>query len=132
MKRREFLIGSTATVVAAGVAPSLLHAATPESTFSGAPKLSRERFEQLVNSNFRIYKKGWVSETVKLEKLKEGPLSPGAEQFTLEFRGSQGTRLPSGMYLVNHRQDGDMLLYLESVGTSKDSYNYLAVFNLIA
>jgi hypothetical protein len=131
MKRREFLIGLSTACVAAGVVPVTAHATAPEKYFTGAPSLSRERFRQLLGSQFRVYAKNWNSFNLKLAAIKDGPASAGLEQFSLVFQGAGGVKLPPGTYLLSHRGDGNHLLYLDPAPGPSGVQSFVARFSLL-
>ena len=133
MKRREFLISCAASCAAAGIVPITAHATAPDKCFSGAPRLTKDRFLHLVNSHFRVYKKDWKSVAMKLTAVQEGPTTAGLDQFSLVFTGSRDAHLQAGSYLVNHRKDGDFLLYLEPSGIRDGNSNtFVAMFSLLS
>jgi hypothetical protein len=131
MKRREFLISCAASCAAAGIVPITAHATAPDKCFSGAPRLTKDRFLHLVNSQFKVYKKDWQSVPVKLTAVQEGPAAAGLDQFSLVFQGPRTASLQAGSYLVSHRKDGDFLLYLEPAGSQQGSSTFVAQFSLL-
>jgi hypothetical protein len=133
MKRREFLVSCAAGCVAAGIVPVTAHATAPDKYFSGAPRLSKQRFQELVNSQFRVYSNGWNSVPIKLTAVHDGPEAPGLDQFSILFHGPKNASIQAGSYLVNHHKDGDFLLYLEPAGSQANtSTTFVATFSLLS
>jgi hypothetical protein len=130
MKRREFLKASSVSLVAAGVAPTVF-AATPEQTFTGTVIFSRERFTQLINTDFLFYDQNWSLLTLQLIEVQGEKSSGQVDQFSLIFKGPKSKTLSEGMYLVNHYQDGDMQLYLSSATVKGNKCYYTATFALL-
>jgi len=129
MKRREFVIGCSAALIATGIAPVILKAATPDTVFTGIPALSSERFKQLVGSNFNVYTKDWSIVRMQLLKVEDQRPSAQLDQFQLSFQTSPNTALQEGLYLVNHEQDGDLHLFLSPDEEQPNTYN--AFFSLL-
>ncbi len=125
-KRRDFLrtcaVGSAAVMapfgwVAAG---------------SSNAGLSKATFQLLHHHVFRCMDgKGGVIK-LELSEVRDGPLMPGLEQFSLVFKEGAGAgsgHLQDGLYQLYHPETGTTLLHLASSDTETGHYvTYFSMF----
>jgi uncharacterized protein DUF6916 len=91
--------------------------------------LTKQQFEQNVNTRFWIYHAGAGRSAVELVEVKTG-LSPAQyEAFSLIFRGDSEQLHAQRTYAVEHDGLGMFDLFLVPVGREPNGFMYEAVFN---
>lgn len=131
MKRRQVLVGCSATALVAGAQPGRLLAGLPAGGPDERSPRSRDRFERLVKESFQLFDaKQRPTERLVLEAIEDGPASPRTEQFALFFRGSNRAPLRPDTYTLEHAQEGRFQLYLEPSTQGRGSA-YRAAFSLL-
>ena len=125
MRRREFLKGSSAIVVA-GAVPALFVASTPLA--ANARSFRRRRFHSLANyrkcigTRFYVLDHSW--KRVMLIEVREHAVSDAVEQFSCLFRGKSNSAVRSGTHAIRSRFLGRFQLYL--IATEDDGYESFA------
>ena len=133
MDRRDFLSNSLTAFAAFNALPPLLAKTAAATGHADTPLLSppavfgADRFRQLLGSRFTIEREG-VLESVTLAGVREGPRSPGLEQFTTVFACDRASAVAPGLYKVHHPKLGWFELRLDDV--ERDA-QCAAVFNLL-
>jgi len=130
MKRRQVLFGASALGVIVGAAPRILWAG--ELGSERRPRISRERFEQLVNARFELLdSRDRCVETLVLDAVEDGPDCPGTDQFGLVFRGEGKGQGQPATHILEHAEEGRFALYLEPSASGKTA-GYRASFSLLS
>ncbi|MCZ6784774.1 MAG: hypothetical protein O7G30_15865 [Proteobacteria bacterium] len=101
LKRREFTLGGTAAVVAAGLGPVALFSGR-RAAAGGFGSFTRARFDALLHTGFHIDAAAW--EGAELIEVADGPPSAVVEQFHLVFQGPRDCELPSGRSRLRARR----------------------------
>ncbi|TVT47395.1 MAG: twin-arginine translocation signal domain-containing protein [Denitromonas halophila] len=132
MKDRRDFLNTCALGAAALVAPTRLMAAGSTDAHPSR-KLSKAGFEALMNANFRCLSGRGEAQRLTLTEVRDGPQSPGLEQFGLLLRGTDdlaANPLTPALYRLYHPETGAMLVHL----TPSDSVagSYIAQFGLMA
>lgn len=91
--------------------------------------LSREAFEQNVNTSFVLHDPEGARATLDLMEVRNGSATPGYEAFTLLFRGDPACIHPQRTYSLEHVSMGAFDLFLVPVGRDQNGVMYEAVFN---
>jgi len=91
--------------------------------------LTKEAFQENLNTKFRIKIEPSAIVPVELVELLEGVSTPKQEQFSLTFRGPLETPFGQGMRDVEHDRMGTFVLFLVPIARNPDGMVYEAVFN---
>ena len=91
--------------------------------------VTREMFEENLNTEFRMLLDETVTLELKLIEVKPGRSTPRQEQFSLLFQGPHEIQLHQGMFRLEHKKMGALDLFLVPVRKDDQSYFYEAVFN---
>lgn len=94
-----------------------------------ALRLSREAFEQNLNTGFVLRDPEGARATLDLVEVRNGSATPGYEVFTLLFRGDLSLIHPQRTYSLEHASMGAFDLFLVPVGRDQNGVMYEAVFN---
>lgn len=130
MDRRKFLVAGTVAGAALGLAPHAAVAAVGKSVPTA--KLTKTWFLQALNDKFHVDDKGWHGVEMQLVAVREGPQSPGLDQFSIAFRAPRDAQLQSGLYHVKHARDGWFQVYLDRGQGDSAGASFHATFSLIA
>ena len=123
--RREFLKGSAAAIVLAGVSPWLV--GTTSAT--GGPLPTKAAFQGLVGQWF--YVAGATPSPIQLVAVVDGPASTGADQFTLVFN-APAVSLTEGTFTVTPPTGDVFELFLQpGSGDGTTAATVRASFNLL-
>ena len=120
LNRRTFITGSTITALCMGFGPALAAA--------GRYRLDRASFEALLHTTFQVFDGEGQVFDCSLEAMREGPIAPGLDQFTLVFQRSDGGELPGGLYELWHRNLRLFQLRLDPSRGERTS-RFVAVFS---
>ncbi len=120
LSRRAFIAGSTVTALGLGFVPAL-------ATAGRHKQLGRADFEALRHTPFRVFDGEGQGFGCTLEEVRDGPIAPGLDQFTLVFERSDGGKLTRGVYELWHRKLRSFHLNLDSSGRERTS-RFVAVF----
>jgi hypothetical protein len=118
VSRRAFLTGSAALLAGLGLLPAW---ASPPRTHS------RAQFEALLGTYFAVFTGRRVSYG-SLVEVRDGPVAPGLDQFTLVFDHVEGVTPGDALYDLWHANIGVFALHLEP--TDASASRYIAVFSL--
>ncbi|HYV05314.1 MAG TPA: hypothetical protein VFB82_12045 [Blastocatellia bacterium] len=92
-------------------------------------KLTRETFDENLNTQFRIMLDGAATLELELIEVKPGRSTPRQEQFSLLFQGPHEIQLHQGMFRLEHEKMRALDLFLVPVRKDEQAYYYEAVFN---
>ena len=95
-------------------------------------KLSAADFLPHLNNEFRIYFDPSSPLAVELIEVSEkSSTTSNAERlpFSIVFRGPKNTDYQQGTYKVNHKDVGEILLFLVPIGPDDEGLCYEAIFN---
>jgi hypothetical protein len=131
MTRSRFLAALATGLVLPVVVPRKLLGWTPQRRLDRAA--GADTFRLLLNSVFRVRSPFGLTRELVLTRVTTHPLSPGTEQFTLEFSSSDGPALEEGTYPALHPELGQFQLFLSPVSEDAESGRsvYRADFNLL-
>lgn len=133
--RRGFLVQCGLALATAGLGMEFLLKAGPAGPTSPGPvaAMTRDRLEALLNQWLSFHDpvsgKGMVA---RLTEVRERPRAAHLEQFSLLFRGRQGSHLPEGLYRVATRSAGGFDLFIVPAGGDATGPEYRADFSLLA
>ncbi|MEK6302343.1 MAG: hypothetical protein AABO41_16660 [Acidobacteriota bacterium] len=94
-------------------------------------KLTKETFDENLNTRFRMMLDGAATLELELIEVRPGRSTPRQEQFSLLFRAPQDIPLQQGMFRLEHDTLGAIDLFLVPVRKDEQAYYYEAVFNLL-
>lgn len=92
-------------------------------------KLTKETFDENLNTRFRVMLDGAATLELELIEVKPGRSTPRQEQFSLLFRAPHDVALQQGTFLLQHDKIGARELFLVPVRKDDQAYYYEAVFN---
>lgn len=110
IKRRAFLKGSMATLVALGIEPDLLFGA-PQVPGEKASAFGLAWFEARQGSSFRVSSGGSFTE-VELVAVQSIDMAPDLEQFHVVFRGAAHAGIQEGLHAVLPEDGVPAAIYL--------------------
>lgn len=132
--RRRFLVQCGLALATAGFGMDyLLDAVQAGRPVSGpAAAMTRDRFTMLLDQWMSFSDpasgKGMVA---RLIEVRDQPGTANLEQFSLQFRGRRGHRLPEGLYRVVTRSAGSFDLFIVPVRSAESTHEYRADFSLL-
>ena len=91
--------------------------------------VTKEMFDENLNTGFRILLEGNVTLELKLIEVKPGRSTPRQEQFSLLFQGPHEIQLHQGVFRLEHKKMRALDLFLVPVRKDEQAYYYEAVFN---
>ncbi len=91
--------------------------------------LTKQMFEQNLNTRFWLREESGESAPLDLIDFKEGQTVPPYEQFSLLFRGDMSKTYEQGTYGMEHDSMGAFDLFLTPVELNDQGTVYQAVFN---
>ena len=91
--------------------------------------LTKEAFQENLNTEFRIKVEPSAIVPIELVGLLEGVSTSRQEQFSLTFRGPLETPFGQGARDVEHDKMGTFVLFLVPIARNPDGMVYEAVFN---
>lgn len=93
-------------------------------------KLTKEMFEEQLNTKFRIpVQGGGTPVELELTEVVETMRMPGREQFSVFFRGPLEYIIPQSTYRLEHEKMGNLDIFIVPVGKEPEGFRYEAVFN---
>ena len=132
VRRREFVAGILASAGAALIGG--LPADAAPAGRAGTPGLTRERFEALLGSNFRLHAEGMRPATVKLVEVTPVTVTSAEharhlrrKPFTILFHCEKHPGLAQDTYVVEHPRLGANPLLVTPVGPEPGYYE--AIFS---
>ncbi len=91
--------------------------------------LTKEAFEENLNSNFRVTLSPDQVVDLVLYSVNEIMSTPRQEQFAVTFHGPLDVPFNQGMRTIDHEKMGNFVLFLVPIGKEKSDMIYEAVFN---
>ena len=91
--------------------------------------LSSRIFSEHLNSTFGLRVPNSQSVSLQLVEVTENDAPPGAEQFSVLFRGPRQDTILQGIHTLRHEQLGELELFLVPIGPDAIGMRYEAVFN---
>ncbi len=128
--RRKFIVQCSAVAAMASIGPLAVSAASMATSVG----LSRtgDRFRALLDKRFILRKASAGTEAVvRLTAVRQGPVHPGLEQFSLHFDGTGGPQLPEGIYRVHSPVLESFDLFVSPAGEEDGPVAYQASFSLL-
>jgi hypothetical protein len=125
LDRRDFLKGSAAAVVLAGVAPWLSAA----SAGSGSSVFSEAYFQGLLDAWFQV--DGGALPSLQLVAVHGGPATSRLDQFTVVFLGDASQSLAEGVHALAPPSGDAFALFLQPAAETAAGPTYRASFSLL-
>jgi hypothetical protein len=125
LDRRDFLKGSAAAIVLAGVAPWLAGAGSG----TGAGGFSEAYFQGLLDEWFQV--DGGAVPSVQLVGVQGGPRNARADQFTVVFLGGASQPLAEGVHALAPPAGDAFALFLQRAADTGAGPTYRASFSLL-
>ncbi len=88
----------------------------------------RDTFAEAVGSTFVVDSESSSLELV-LDRLEDGPSTPGFEQYALHFLGPADPLLAQRSFRLNHEEMGSLDIFLVPIGQVGGRIEYQACFN---
>ncbi len=130
--RRAFLLSGGLALVAAGLRPFPLMAATGVIGGPVADRLGKAAFTPLLWRwlQFSDPANGHAA-SLKLVEVQDWPGMADMERFSLVFRGRFDTQLPEGTYQVASRYSPPFELFIKPVSAAGTGADFVADFSLL-